>query len=103
MDQQPGTPPQVPPHLPLKPTRAQVRLQKWNQRNWEAIRDEVNKMVREGDYEGVAELGLALIEVFNGTARLTASSRRLENATYVLIAETAVLAVLTYILAVGHI
>ena len=62
----------------------------------------MNKRLREGDYEGVAELGIMLIEVFNGTARLTASSRRLELATYVLIAETAVLAVLTLLLGAGR-
>jgi len=47
-------------------------------------------------------MGVVLIEALQGTARLTASTRRLELATYVLIGLTAVLAVLTYLLWAGR-
>lgn len=62
----------------------------------------MQRRIREGGYEGAAEIGLALIEGIQGTLRLTASSRRLEFASYVLIALTAALAVLTYLLWAGH-
>lgn len=97
-----SSPPPVPPTpaAPEKPklTRAQKRLLSWNERNLKALRDEVNRRIREGNFEGVAEIGLALIEGAQGTLRLTASTRRLEFATYVLIVLTGVLAVLTYLL-----
>jgi len=95
---QPSAPPTESPKL----TRAQRRFVKWNEGNWKAFQDEVQRLIREGDYERAAMMGVVLIEALQGTARLTASTRRLELATYVLIGLTAVLAVLTYLLWAGR-
>jgi len=96
-----GDPQTTEPEKP-KPTRAQRKFLKWNEQNVKALRDELNRRISEEDFEGAAEIGLVLIEGFQGTMRLTASTRRLERATYVLIGLTGVLALLTYLLWTGR-
>lgn len=62
----------------------------------------MERAAREGDWDTFDKLVLTLIEVLQGTARLTASTRRLEIASYILVGLTAVLAGLTYLLWRGH-
>ena len=84
-----------------KLTRAQKRLLKWNDANWKAINDEIQRRIREGDYEGAAEIGYAIWEGVQGTLRLSLATRRLEITTYVLTALTGLLALFTFLLWTG--
>ena len=94
-----GTSPPI--QEPPKLTRAQRRLLKWNEANWKAINDEIQRRIREGDFEGAAEIGYAIWEALQGTLHLSLATRRLEITTYVLTALTGVLAVLTFLLWTG--
>lgn len=95
-----GTGPPVP--QASKPTRAQRRLQKWNEENWKAINDEIQRRLKAGDYDGAAEIGYAIWEGIQGTLRLSISTRRLEITTYVLTVLTGVLGLFTFLLWTGY-
>lgn len=93
----PANPPE-----PQKLTRAQRLILRKSQEGWKHVVAEMERAAKEGDWDRFTEITLGIIEVFQGTARLTASSRRLEIASYVLIVLTGTLAIFTYLLWARH-
>lgn len=83
-------------------SRGHKKIQDRVQRGGKALAKELERLAREGKWDEFDRLILQIIEVIQGTARLTASSRRLELASYILIGETAVLALLTFLLWTAH-